>query len=210
MKVGFARSGTSLPVQLSDGKAFVDVPYADANLPGTIRLGATRANGKLPVELDDQKRAYVTLMEDSSSSGSGSSSSGSVLDTIAANILKTIYPVGAIYLTVAATCPLNIYGMSWTKVQSKGYLLTSGELARNESFAAGAEVAAGLPNHSHTVSFRFSSSSSTDGYPHHGGNSSCNHSSCGFTTSGASGSIYGASGTVRPRAYVVNVFRRVA
>lgn len=208
MKVGFTRSGTSLPVQLSNGNAFVDVPYADANLPGTIRLGATRANGKLPVELDDQKRAYVTLMEDGG--GSGSSSGGSVLDTIAANILKTIYPVGAIYLTVAATCPLNIYGMSWTKVQSKGYLLTSGELARNESFAAGAEVAAGLPNHTHDVSFRFSSSSSKEGYPHHGGTSSCNHSSYGFTTTGASGSIYGASGTVRPRAYVVNVFRRDA
>jgi hypothetical protein len=96
----------------------------------------------------------------------------------------------------------------WEKINGK-YLLASGTLAYGESYSANSYVTAGLPAHTHTYSFAFSSASSAEGYPHHGGKNTCKHASNTFTTSGASNGLYGASSTVRPPAYVVSVFKRV-
>ena len=101
----------------------------------------------------------------------------------------------------------------WQKVEGY-YLLASGTLAgTKENNTAGATVAAGLPDHAHKFSFKFSASGSSSGYPHHASEKVCNHKSYTFTTGFASSynsSIYGKSQTVRPPAYVVSVFRRTA
>ena len=112
-------------------------------------------------------------------------------------------------------CPLKTLApdTDWQKVEGY-YLLASGTLAgTKENNTAGATVAAGLPDHAHKFSFKFSSSGSSSGYPCHGNGKACNHTSNTFTTGFASSynsSIYGKSQTVRPPAYVVSVFRRTA
>ena len=87
-------------------------------------------------------------------------------------MLNKLYPIGAIYITTAAVCPLEspvIPNSVWTKIEGR-YLLASGKLAgTTETYAAvqgqAKTVDSGLPDHTHGFSFGFSASNAKGGYP---------------------------------------------
>ncbi len=155
---------------------------------GGICIGYQKNGTNFPLVLDNSKRAYTAF--DMST------------------ILGIIYPVGAIYITATETntCPIAQYVGTWIKITGK-YLLASGNLVGNENYVAGQDVAAGLPAHQHDVGVgcgdcdcgTFNSIKNTH-----------KSTSTYAKTSGNSNAIYGASSTVRPKAFVVSVFKRTA
>lgn len=197
-------SGTPVGVNVN-GQAYVDIGQAGTNKLGCIKTGFAKNGNRYPVKLDINGNAYAEVTIENDTAG------------LISQIVKAIYPVGAIYITATQTniCPLQSLAPDtyWQKVEGY-YLLASGTLAgTKENNIAGATVAAGLPDHAHRFEFYFSGSGSKSGYPNHGSGKACNHKSNTFTTSFASGynsNIYGKSQTVRPPAYVVSVFRRTA
>ena len=145
------------------------------------------------------------------------------------DVLKTLYPIGSIYIGTMNVCPLATLFGTWTKIEGR-YLLASGTLVgTNETYVAGNVVGAGLPNI--TGELRDNSTSYTSesfGETHFG---SCSISGCveaftktqnptldgselsemicGFKIDASkSNDIYGGSATVRPPSYCVNVWRR--
>lgn len=127
------------------------------------------------------------------------------------NLLKTIYPVGSIYIGTTAQCPLSTLFGSWEKV-SGGRVLQGSD----NNHAAGTTIAAGLPNITGRVISRAQSDGSSgafynagnSGYDRYKYESGAGHA-IDFNASRSS-AIYGASGTVQPPAYVVNIWRRTA
>lgn len=140
------------------------------------------------------------------------------VSTAISNMLKTLFPVGSIYIGTQSTCPLAtlISGSTWTKVSGDKVLQTS-----SSSHSANSTIAAGLPNiegdlfslsdyvksGSTNKAFSKTSTSRTRGIG--GGDNTEEWYQYKFSASGSS-SIYGASTTVQPPAYVVNVWRRTA
>ncbi|MBR2679430.1 MAG: hypothetical protein IKE23_01470 [Exiguobacterium sp.] len=141
-----------------------------------------------------------------------------------AKLLDKVYPIGSIYLGVTATCPIADLGVgTWTLVASDLSLQGSG------TNAAGTTLSAGLPNlvgGSDNVLLSGGGTSATgvfsgnNYYTQYGGfttNPNWNIASNGgeryrdlnFDAS-RSNAIYGASNTVQPPAYVVNVWQRTA
>ena len=134
------------------------------------------------------------------------------------NVLKGIfnvmYPVGAIYITTADSCPIASYVGTWSKVSS-GKVLQGAD----NDHAAGTSIAAGLPNITGAIAVRsshmlagasgafFVSNSFNDADVETGSNRW--RGDYAFDASRSS-SIYGNSNTVQPPAYVVNIFRRTA
>lgn len=123
------------------------------------------------------------------------------------DLLKTLYPVGSLYIGTQNTCPLAtlITGSTWVKIEGR-YLLTSGTLnGTSETYSATNTVSAGLPDHQH----HYAQAASDSGSGYAGAGSFGNWS---LTTRKVKedypDSIYGESETVRPTAYVVNVWRR--
>lgn len=125
-------------------------------------------------------------------------------------MLGDIYPPGSIYIGTQSTCPMAtlITGSVWDKIEGR-YLLASGKLVGGgdaETYSATNTVEAGLPDHNHTVSH----------FGHWGGGTYSvfyqeeGDQTVTLTTSNASANnnIYSKSNTVRPSAYVVNVWRR--
>ena len=127
------------------------------------------------------------------------------------DVLKAIYPVGAIYIGTQSTCPMSAFFGTWSLVSSGRALWTGTGSNGNTT------IAAGLPNI--TGTFR-------------GGNAGSPAASGAFVVDGSGGgngwdgtanmrttwsfdasrssSVYGNSSTVQPPAYVVNVWRRTA
>ena len=117
------------------------------------------------------------------------------------SLLQTIYPVGSIYIGTTSTCPIAVLFGTWELVAADRVLQGS-----SENHAAGTTIAAGLPDHTHTVS------SYSGSYSYASGTYGGLTGSTDRTTSAASESnpIYGNSTTVQPPAYVVNIWRRTA
>ena len=134
-------------------------------------------------------------------------------------LLSAIYPIGAIYIGVTATCPIADLGVgTWALVAQDLSLQGAG------TNAAGSTVAAGLPNITGTLgdvsisnnvtrqpnlTGAFSATVTSTAY---GGSSNYNAyrvDNLSFDAS-ASNAIYGASATVQPPAYIVNVWQRTA
>ena len=141
-----------------------------------------------------------------------------------AKLLDKVYPIGSIYLGVTATCPIADLGVgTWTLVASDLSLQGSG------TNAAGTTLSAGLPNlvgGSDSVLLSGGGTSATgvfadnNYYSRLGGytqypnwnilsGGSEKYRDLNFDAS-LSNSIYGASSTVQPPAYVVNVWQRTA
>lgn len=130
------------------------------------------------------------------------------------NLLKTIYPVGSIYIGTTAQCPLSTLFGTWEKV-SGGRVLQGSD----NNHAAGTTIAAGLPNITGYIkSFENAFSDASGAFTLSGWNGQSNYHMNGtidmianinFNAS-RSNSIYGASNTVQPPAYVVNIWRRTA
>lgn len=128
--------------------------------------------------------------------------------------LQSVYPVGSIYIGVTETCPIaNLFG-TWEKV-SEGRVLQGSD----DTHKAGTTIEAGLPNITGSLnasnmypfgsaSGAFSSLTSAGGYT--GANSGAGgYHNANFNAEN-SNPIYGASDTVQPPAFVVNIWRRVA
>lgn len=134
------------------------------------------------------------------------------------DVLEALYPVGSLYMGTQSTCPLAtlIPGSTWTPVQGR-YLLASGTLAgTSETYSAAGTVAAGLPNITGS-SGGIKTDGSTSGAlsksgTAYGGNTrtETNQFQNLQFRAASSNSTYGSSSTVRPPAYVVNVWRRDA
>lgn len=130
------------------------------------------------------------------------------------DILSAIYPVGSIYIGVMATCPLATLGIgTWTLVASDLSLQGSG------TNSAGTTVAAGLPNITGNISQGYRLYNSADGAfgiaPNadqgvvESGSKEQYSNGWSFDASRSS-PIYGASNTVQPPAYIVNIWQRTA
>jgi hypothetical protein len=131
------------------------------------------------------------------------------------NNLKTMFPVGSVYIGTQSTCPMAslISGSTW-KLVSSGRALWTGTGSNGNS-----TIEAGLPNITGklanyaiqgtgaTGAFYATDTVGSSAYD------STNHnrqaSNAVFDASRSS-SVYGKSSTVQPPAYVVNVWRRTA
>ena len=124
------------------------------------------------------------------------------------DILKTIYPVGSVYIGTQNSCPMGVFFGTWELVSS-GKALWTGTGSNGNS-----TIAAGLPN----------ITGNTGGCVNNGTPRGAFYQSTEVSTAGGgagrfyengfdasrSSSIYGNSTTVQPPAYVVNVWRRTA
>ena len=129
-------------------------------------------------------------------------------------LLQVIYPVGAIYIGITTECPIASLFGTWEKV-SEGRVLQGSD----DTHEAGTTIEAGLPNITGSLSASnmfpfgsasgaFSSLTSAGGYT--GANSGAGgYHNVNFNAEN-SNPIYGASDTVQPPAFVVNIWRRVA
>ena len=140
------------------------------------------------------------------------------------SLLEMIYPVGSIYIGTMNICPLSALFGTWEKVSS-GRVLQGAD----ENHNPGTTIEAGLPNHTHGETFQFESFpngrplnkeynvESEGSIPAKSLRTSLTCRSAGvdnesdiLQTRLASKSIYGASETVQPAAFVVNIWRRTA
>lgn len=131
--------------------------------------------------------------------------------------LEALYPVGSIYLGTMSTCPMTalIPGSTWELVAADRVLQGSG------TNTAGSTVAAGLPNITGQFGkgclFNYGGDldegalyTGSSGYRQDaGGTDSSSARTIAFDAS-RSNAIYGASSTVQPPAYVVNIWQRTA
>lgn len=123
------------------------------------------------------------------------------------DMLKTIYPVGSVYIGTQNSCPMSSLFGTWTLVSS-GKALWTGTGSNGNS-----TIAAGLPNITGTVTGLgdVTVSGAFERGPRVAGNGGGGGNICADTFDASrSSSIYGASTTVQPPAYVVNVWRRTA
>lgn len=138
------------------------------------------------------------------------------INTAVRTAISNVFPVGSIYIGTQKTCPLSslISGSTWIKIAGDKVLQSS-----SSSHAANTTIAPGLPNITGTVASSWGSDGSDTGAFHNegndpntnfGGNGSWNNSTWASFDASRSSAIYGASNTVQPPAYVVNVWRRTA
>lgn len=124
-------------------------------------------------------------------------------------MLETIYPVGSIYLSVTATCPIASLFGTWELVSS-GKALWTGDGSN-----ANTTIAAGLPNIKGRVTTREQTPGTSGAfYTEENGTGRVKYEdgkkyNILFDAS-KSNTIYGKSTTVQPPAYVVNAWRRTA
>lgn len=139
------------------------------------------------------------------------------------NVLKLMYPVGAVYIGTQNTCPMGSLFGTWQLVASGKALWTGNGTNGNST------IAAGLPNITGQVSVTrgdnygwrvmntggaFSSKVTsiggvTNSTVYYNSAAASQDNTIDFKAS-SSNSIYGNSNTVQPPAYVVNVWRRTA
>lgn len=142
------------------------------------------------------------------------------------DVLKAIYPVDSIYIGTGTTCPLASLFGSWTRIDAGLALWTgngskgNGSTVTTTSTGATNKISAGLPNITGGVS-KITSKGTPDSVGalyssdfvynnlENVGGSDDGNSNINIDASRSS-SIYGASSTVQPPAYVVNVWRRTA
>ena len=167
-----------------------------------------------PIETTSNKVASIS----SSSTDTEYPSAKSVIE-----LLKTIYPVGSVYLSTNSTCPLASLFGTWTLVSSGRALWTGTGSNGNTTIAAGLPNIKGALNSNNTTYASIGNVLSD--WSTSGALSLTNASLKGINSSTASSSrpksimfnansssqIYSDSvTTVQPPAYVVNVWRRTA
>lgn len=129
-------------------------------------------------------------------------------------LLGSLYPVGSVYIGTQTTCPLAtlISGSTWTLVSSGKALWTGNGSNANTTINAGLPNITGSSqglrwNDGNSASGAFKLTTLGGGTGYIGGSNG--NKGLDFDAS-ASNPIYGASSTVQPPAYVVNVWRRTA
>ncbi|MBQ1996944.1 MAG: hypothetical protein II238_00670 [Alphaproteobacteria bacterium] len=133
------------------------------------------------------------------------------------DILKTIYPVGSVYIGTQNSCPMAALFGTWALVSSDKALWTGDGTNGNTTIAAGLPALTGALNgiagHDGNVTGTGAvSASRVSGLSYTGGGDAAyNIAKYNVSVNGAgSSTIYGNSTTVQPPAYVVNVWRRTA
>ena len=127
------------------------------------------------------------------------------------DVLKAMYPVGSIYIGTQNTCPMGAFFGTWTLVEAGRALWTGNGTNGNTT------IAAGLPNITGAYG-NYGREAAASGCFYLGtayGYSNRDFDSTssakpGIFDASRSSSIYGASNTVQPPAYRVNVWRRTA
>lgn len=136
--------------------------------------------------------------------------------------IDTVFPVGSIYLSRNNTSPAKLFGGTWVKIAENRAIMGA-----SSAHEAGTTVEAGLPNITGKLT-----ESSKDNSPFRGTRASLsklgalkftevNTAWCGYSNksgssyniefdASSSNLIYGASDTVQPPAYYVNIWERVA
>ena len=137
------------------------------------------------------------------------------IDTKINTMLQALYPVGSLYISTSNTNPLEALFGTWQLVAGDRVLQGS-----SGSHAAGTTIAAGLPNI--TGSFEtirtWTPNPISSGALYSSNTGTIKQFDTGNVdkvvklsfSANRSNAIYGASNTVQPPAYVVNVWRRVA
>ena len=165
-----------------------------------------------------------TKWTETSTPANATDNSGKIATTAhVINVLKAMYPVGAIFLGTTATCPMAQFFGTWELVSSGKALWTgngtlgSGTTA-NANYAnasANTTITAGAPNISGSFQANVTGAYSASGAFSGSGTWNCGHGWNGEGSGGtysfnasSSNSIYGTSSTIQPPAYVVNVWRR--
>lgn len=130
------------------------------------------------------------------------------------DVLKAMYPVGAIFIGTQNTCPMSQFFGTWELVA------TDRALWGGDGTNGATTIAAGLPNITGTIGSRINTlnapaASGAFGVTYSQQNaldySENNSWTANFDFNASrSSSIYGNSATVQPPAYVVNVWRRTA
>ena len=136
------------------------------------------------------------------------------------NVLKAIYPVGSLYIGTQSTCPMSSFFGTWTLVSSGKALWTGNGSNGNTTIAAGLPNITGGFSVPKQVAANYNLAWRNGAFTNggQGGNSDSiftNAATIGYYSkvsfkASDSNSIYGASSTVQPPAYVVNVWRRTA
>jgi hypothetical protein len=137
------------------------------------------------------------------------------VDSKITEMLQLIYPVGSTYISTSNTNPLEALFGTWELV-SAGRVLQGAD----SNHAAGTTIAAGLPNitgqaqsgtpgNKSNMQSGAMQSISRGGGRYVGSGDPATYYYIDFNASRSS-SIYGASNTVQPPAYVVNIWRRTA
>jgi len=135
------------------------------------------------------------------------------------DVLKAMYPVGAIFIGTTSTCPMAQFFGTWELVAADRSLQGS-----STNHAANTTIAAGLPNitgYTHWIGAVFNNNNQSyangcfqpteaNNGAYAGGGGYANAACRLYFAASRSSSIYGNSTTVQPPAYVVNVWRRTA
>lgn len=127
------------------------------------------------------------------------------------DLLEFLYPIGSLYIGTQETCPLELAGIgTWVKLSSGRVLQIS-----DDSHTADTTVEAGLPNITGNVPLWTGTTNSENGALKVTSVSTQGLGSNIYRVYGRlelnaskSNPIYGASDTVQPSAYIVNVWRR--
>lgn len=176
------------------------------------RALVSNANGKMAASsVTATELGYVHGVTSNIQTQLNAKQSSSDVSTAITDMLKSLFPVGSIYIGTQSTCPLAslISGSQWTLVAQDRALWGGNGSNANTT------IAAGLPNITGTAygpsgksadgAFTVSPQSALDG-----GNSSSIREGNLYFNASRSNSIYGNSNTVQPPAYRVNIWRRTA
>jgi len=178
------------------------------------RALVSNSSGKVAVSsVTGTELGYLSGVTSSVQTQINAKQSANDVSTAITNMLKSLYPVGSVYIGTQSTCPLAtlISGSTWTLVAANKALWTGTGTNGNST------INAGLPNISGRIGgLSYDNQNSIDSMTgaFHWGTEKKNGAGGGsedryaYFDASRSNSIYGNSTTVQPPAYVVNVWRR--
>lgn len=213
-ELGYVHGVTSaIQTQINSKQATVTgaaTTITSSNLTASRAL-VSNSNGKVAVSsVTSTELGYLSGITSSVQTQINAKQSANDVSTAVSNMLKSLYPLGSIYIGTQSTCPLAtlISGSTWQLVA------TDRALWGGNGSNANSTIEAGLPNITgiHGGADTNGRNSSGAFYDNGGSASGDGHGagwSVGFDAS-RSNSIYGNSSTVQPPAYRVNVWRRTA
>lgn len=175
--------------------------YSDGNGNGWI-LRSTKGNNKDNFVSNPTSYIGTSWVKDTLTT--------SEMDSRISSILSTIYPIGSIYIGTQGSCPMSIAmpGTTWEMVATNRALWGGNGTNGNTTIAAGLPAIPENGSHSHPLTQ--AASDSGFGYPGAGNPGSSKIYTDVAGNHSHNGGVYGASNTVQPPAYVVNVWRRTA
>lgn len=180
---------------------------ADAATKGYVDTALTfKANTASPVFTGNPEAPTQAATDDSTKIATTA-----FVNSVITATLQSMYPVGAVFIGTQNTCPMSALFGTWTLVAS-GKALWTGDGTNGDT-----TIAAGLPNITGSWTNLGKTASAgagavkctTRSWGNRDASDGQNSGQYTFDASRSS-AIYGASTTVQPPAYVVNVWKRTA